>query len=219
MKKTLLLTVASMLALLIVGCNSDSKKDTTETDTETVAQVEVTADNLRNAIIGETTASAKYAAYAAKADEEGFPEVANLFRATSKAESIHADNHRKVLTDMGETMEDFTPDFSVGTTEENLKDAINGETEEFTNMYPEYIESAKAESNDAAVRSFTFACDTEKAHEQLYQGALDAVAAKKDLAAADYYVCPVCGNTYSSDNVKDACGLCMTPKERFIVVK
>lgn len=178
-----------------------------------------TIENLKAAIKGETTASAKYAAFADKAKTEGLDTVAKLFMAASKAESIHAANHTKVLTDLGEKMEDFKPEFEVKTTAENLQAAIEGETYESTTMYPDFIATAKAEKADKAVKSFTWALDTEKKHQEFYKKALADVQANTQAGLAyDYYVCPVCGNTYEAANVDEKCAFCQTPKEKFIKI-
>lgn len=178
-----------------------------------------TIENLKAAIKGETTASAKYAAFADKAKSEGLDTVAKLFMAASKAESIHAANHAKVLTSIGEKMDDFKPEFEVKTTAENLQAAIEGETYESTTMYPDFIAAAKAENVDKAVKSFTWALDTEKKHQAFYKKALADVQANTQAGLAyDYYVCPVCGNTYEAGNVDEKCAFCQTPKEKFIKI-
>jgi len=134
-----------------------------------------TIENLKAGIKGETTASAKYAAFAQKATEEGQANIAKLFMAASKAESIHAANHKKVLEGLGEKMEDFTPAYEVKTTAENLKAAIEGETYEVTTMYPQFLTDAKNEKVEKATKSFTWAFDTEKKHQQFYTKALQAL--------------------------------------------
>ncbi|MFZ4622055.1 MAG: rubrerythrin family protein, partial [Bacteroidota bacterium] len=124
-----------------------------------------TITNIKAAIKGETTASAKYAAYAKKAKEEGFTKVAVLFEAASKSESIHANNHRAVLEQLGETMEAITPEFSVKSTKENLEDAYKGESYEIATMYPEFIKQAQKENITLALISFNYAYQTEKKHQ------------------------------------------------------
>lgn len=175
-----------------------------------------TIENLKAAIKGETTASAKYAAFAEKAKAEKLDTVAQLFLAASKSESIHAANHTKVLTDLGEKMEDFKPEFKVKTTAENLQAAIEGENYENTKMYPDFIAVAQTEKADKAVKSFTWATDTEKKHEEFYKKALAAVQAKSQKGLSfNYYVCPVCGNTYEAASVENKCAFCLAPKVKF----
>ncbi|MFR4417799.1 MAG: ferritin family protein [Akkermansia sp.] len=128
-----------------------------------------TIENLKAAITGESTASATYAAYAAKAAQEGQPLIQKLFEAASKAESVHAANHNKVLEKLGATMEPIDIQIHVGTTAENLKAAIAGETHEFESMYPEFIAVAEEEGQKAAVRSFTWATEAEKEHADLFR--------------------------------------------------
>ena len=178
-----------------------------------------TIENLKAGIKGETTASAKYAAFAQKATEEGNANIAKLFLAASKAESIHAANHRKVLEDLGEKMEDFTPEFEVKTTAENLQAAIEGETYESTTMYPQFLVDAKAEKVEKATKSFTWAFDTEKKHQQFYTKALEALNAKtQNTMPMEYAVCPVCGNTYDKATVEEKCAFCQTGKDKFFLI-
>jgi rubrerythrin len=176
-----------------------------------------TIENLKAGIKGETTASAKYAAFAQKAREEGNESISKLFEAASKAESIHASNHKKVLDELGEKMEDFKPEFEVKTTAENLQAAIEGETYEITTMYPKFLSDAKAENIDKAEKSFTWAFDTEKKHQLFYSKAIEALKSMtQNSLPTGYAVCPVCGNTYDIANVDSKCAFCQTSKEKFI---
>jgi len=178
-----------------------------------------TIEDLRYAYNGESTASAKYAAFAEKAQAEGFDTVAVMFLATSKAEAIHADNHRKVLEKLGEKVEGpQLGTFNVLMTAENIADAGLGETGEIETMYPGFIATAEKEKSTDAVKSFTWAIDTEKKHKSFYKTALNALntGSEKSLPA-QWFVCPVCGNTYDVGTVEGACSFCMTPKEKFII--
>lgn len=177
-----------------------------------------TIANLKAAIKGETTASAKYAAYAKKATEEGHDKIALLFNAASKAESIHAGNHRAVLKQLGESMEDFEPNYEVKSTRENLQDAINGESYEIATMYPDFLKAASKEKVNLALISFNYAYQTEKKHAALYKNALAQLdAGKEDSLASKYLVCLTCGNTYDN-SAPQRCGICMTPNERFVTI-
>jgi len=178
-----------------------------------------TIENLKAGIKGETTASAKYAAFAQKAKEEGNDTIAKLFEAASKAESIHAANHTKVLEELGEKMEAFKPEFEVKTTAENLQEAIKGETYETATMYPKFLEEAKAEKVEKAVKSFTWAFDTEKKHQEFYTAASEALKAHTQSTLPFVYaVCPVCGNTYDNAKVDEKCAFCQTSKDKFIII-
>ncbi len=202
---------AMMLATLafVIGCKSKSAKETSPK----------TIENLKAGIIGETTASAKYAAFAQKATEEGFEPIAQLFKAAAKAESIHANNHLKVLEKLGEKMDPIDPKFEVKTTKENLEAAISGESYEFTTMYPGFIQSAKDENVADAERSFTWALDTEKKHKDFYQKALDAIDnGETSSLPTSFFVCPKCGNTYDAATVTAKCDFCKTPKDKFISI-
>jgi rubrerythrin len=195
---------------IITSCGNKKPVDST---TKTI-------ENLKAAIKGETTASAKYAAYAQKATEEGFAQIAVLFQATSKAEEIHAKNHMSVLTKLGGNMDAITPEFEVKTTKENLDDAIKGEKYEIATMYPEFLKAADEEKVTDATKSFNWAMDTEKKHADLYQKAIDALAAN-DLTkmVVEYFVCPTCGNTFETGIIDEKCGFCQTSKEKFISIK
>lgn len=204
MKTQIKILLILAIAGLIYGCSSKPVK---------------TIENLKYAYNGESTASAKYAAFAEKAKAEGFDTVATMFLATSKAEAIHADNHRKVLEKLGEKIEGpQVGTFEVRTTAENIADAGLGESGEIDTMYPGFIATAEKEKSADAVKSFTWALDTEKKHKAFYKTALDALNAggEKSLPA-QWFVCPVCGNTYDITSVASACDFCMTPRDRFIV--
>lgn len=178
-------------------------------------------DGLKAAYNGESTASAKYAKFAEAAKKEGFNNIAQMFMATSKAETVHAANHKKVLTKLGVTVGD--PEigkFDVKTTAENLADAIKGETYEMNIMYPGFIASAVSEKANDAKKSFTWAMDTEKKHNDFYQKALAALKdGTEKTFPGEWYVCPVCGNTYNVKTVKEACDFCQTAKAKFFIFK
>ena len=176
-----------------------------------------TIENLKTAIIGESTACAKYAAFASKAAQEGYPQIQKLFEAASMAERIHASNHTKALVKMGESPICYEMNFTVATTAENLKEAIAGETYEFDQMYPPMIEQAKAEDAKDAVRSMTWALEVEKQHEKLYSAALAQLeSGEKPSLPAKYYVCPLCGGTFAEGEVPAKCTVCGVPQEKFI---
>jgi rubrerythrin len=177
-----------------------------------------TIENLKAAYNGESTASAKYAAFAEKARAEGFDTIAVMFQATSKAESIHAANHLKVLDKLGVKLEGpQVGTFDVMSTAENLADAIKGETYEVETMYPGFIATAETEKAKEAVKSFTWADDTEKKHQAFYKKALDALNSTGETGLPlNWMVCPVCGNTYDLASTPNACDFCMTSKEKFI---
>lgn len=154
---------------------------------------------LKEAFAGESQANRKYLAFAGKADQEGYPQVARLFRAAAEAETVHAHNHFKVLN-------------GIKSTKENLQEAIAGETHEFKKMYPEMIEAAKTEGQKAAERTFTYANSVEKVHAQLYQKLLDGLGKSPDNFP--YYVCPVCGYTAEKEP-PGTCPVCGTKGEMF----
>ena len=200
-----ILLFAFMGLIILAGCSG--------------SKPEKTIANLKAGIKGETTASAKYAAFAQKARGEGKDTIAKLFDAASKAESIHANNHRKVLEGLGEKMVDFKPEFEVKTTAENLAAAIKGEGYEVATMYPQFLADAKAEKVEKAERSFNWAFDTEKKHHEFYVKALDALKTNTvNTLPFVYAVCPVCGNTYDNAKVDEKCAFCQTGKDKFIII-
>jgi rubrerythrin len=160
-----------------------------------------TADNLQAAFAGESQASRKYLYFAEKAEEEGYKQIARLFRAASDAETVHARNHLKVMQ-------------GIKSTTDNLKDAIGGENYEFTKMYPEFIEQADAEGDTKAKRSFNLANTVEQIHHRLYQTALSMLEKGQAMAEKSVYVCQVCGNTVE-DEAPDRCPICGAPKAMF----
>lgn len=205
---------------IMSSCGNNAKKADDKTTGDTTKQTVKTVDNLKTAITGESTASAKYAAFATKAKEEGFLQISKMFEATSKAESIHAENHKKALEELGEKFDVKLDSFEVKTTKENLEASIKGETYEFETMYPGFITQADVDKASKATQSFQYALDTEKRHKDLYQKALDALNAKKDKTlAAEYFVCPKCGCTYDKKDVPENCVLCGTAKEKYFALK
>lgn len=157
-----------------------------------------TEKNLQDAFAGESQANRKYLAFAGKAEEEGFKQIAKLFRAAAEAETVHAHSHLRELK-------------GVNSTRENLAAAISGETHEFQSMYPRMIADAEAEGIKGALRSFQYANAVEKIHADLYQKALDLIGKNQ---AADYYVCQVCGNTVEN-GAPDECPICKAAKKMF----
>lgn len=175
--------------------------------------------NLKAAFIGETNASAKYAAFAKKAREEGYANVALLFQAASEAEKIHANNHGAALEQLGDKAPPVEPKVDVKSTKENLEEAIKGESYEVSTMYPAFLQDANSENVSIALLSFNYAYRTEQRHKAMYESALKALTEKKaDTLPAQYAVCMTCGNTYDN-TAPSRCGLCMTSKERFITIK
>jgi rubrerythrin len=164
-----------------------------------------TEKNLEEAFAGESQASRRYLFFADKADSEGHPQIARLFRATVQAETVHARNHLKVLG-------------GIGSTAENLRGSIGGEEYEFTKMYPDFIEQAKAEKQTQAETSFDYANKVEKIHYGLYQKALESLEAGKELKEEPYFVCPVCGNTVAGE-APERCPICGAPRSKFFKVE
>lgn len=162
-----------------------------------------TENNLKEAFAGESQANRKYLAFAKKAEQEGFHNVARLFRTAAEAETIHALGHFNALG-------------GVGTTIENLHAAVNGETYEFTEMYPPMLQQAIADDHRAK-RMFGFAVKAEAVHAKLYKMAVEAVTQGKDLSETQFYLCPVCGHI-ELGTPPQACPICGTKADQFIQV-
>jgi rubrerythrin len=162
-------------------------------------------EKLKAAFAGESQANRRYLAFAKKAEDEGITQVAKLFRAAAAAETVHALNHLRIAGEVGMT---------VG----NLEAAISGETYEYNDMYPEFIEIARSEANKQAEWSFNVANQVEEIHAGLFQNALAALKEGGQLPEVDYYVCQVCGNTVERIAL-EKCPICGAPKSRFTKVK
>jgi rubrerythrin len=160
-----------------------------------------TNDNLHAAFAGESQASRKYLYFAEKADKEGQPQIAKLFRAASEAETVHARNHLNAMN-------------GIGPVQENLKTAIEGEHYEFAQMYPGFIDQAKTEQNGKAEQTFNWANQVEKVHHALYQQALKDLEAGKKKEVKPFNVCQRCGYTVEGE-APDKCPVCGALKTMF----
>ena len=159
-----------------------------------------TEQNLNTAFAGESQANRKYLFFAEKADAEGQPQIAKLFRAAADAETVHARNHLRVLKGVEDTAS-------------NLKSAISGEHHEFNTMYPDFIDQARKEEHPQAVSSFEKANAVEKIHHSLFQRALNDAGLGLKTEERPYFVCQVCGNTVLE--TPDTCPICNAPRESF----
>jgi len=205
MKKFGLFSALTAVCLLFVGCGEAKKVDAS------------VITDLQAAYNGEMNAAAKYELYAAKAAEKGYASVATLFRATHRAESLHAARHSKVLKSLGvePKAEIVLPKYV--NVETSLRDGIKGETYEMTTMYPDFIANAKSKNAPAEViETLTFALEAEKEHAKLYTEAVNAME-KWKKPGKTFYVCSVCG--YTTDKPLAACILCAAPGDKFEVFK
>lgn len=162
-----------------------------------------TQENLKDAFAGESQANQKYRAFAKKAEKDGFPNIAKLFKTTAEAERIHAEGHLGSLDGINSTVE-------------NLKAAIEGETYETENMYPPMLEQAEADGHKAK-RMFKYALDVEAVHAKLYKMALEAAEQGKDLDVSEIYLCPVCGHI-EFGKPEENCPVCGTLASKYVQV-
>lgn len=163
---------------------------------------EMTKQNLYAAFAGESQAHMKYSIFADKAEREGYPEIARLFRAIAYAEKVHATNHLRVLGGIKDTIA-------------NLEGAKAGENFEVDEMYPAYDAVANIQGEKEAEKSIHYAIEAEKIHEVMYADAKKSAEAKKDIPTANVYVCPICGHTVIGE-LHDDCPICKAKKEKYI---
>ena len=160
-----------------------------------------TQDNLQAAFAGESQANRRYFFSADKAEQEGHPQIARLFRAAAEAETVHARSHFLAMDGLGKTRD-------------NLTAAIMGEYYEFNQMYPTFIKQAESDDNQRAVMTFKHANQVEKIHHELYEKALKTLEAGGTSEDKPYFVCQVCGNTVIGE-VPGACPICGAPRDKF----
>ncbi|MBF0158756.1 MAG: rubrerythrin family protein [Magnetococcales bacterium] len=164
-----------------------------------------TKDNLKAAFSGESQANRKYLAFAKKAEQEGYPVIANLFRAVAEAETLHAHTH---LRNMGGIH---------NSTLENLKEAMAGEDYEVTEMYPGMVATAEAEGEKRAAQGMRQAMEVEKVHSDLYKQAIAALEQGQDLDHEVLRICGVCGHTVFGD-APDQCPVCGAKQSAYVKV-
>jgi len=158
-------------------------------------------ENLKAAFAGESQAHMRYLIFAKKAEEEGFSNVARLFRAISYAEQVHATNHYDVLG-------------MIRSSTDNLQVAIDGETYEVNEMYPAFNAVAKLQEEKGAQRTTDWALQAEKVHAGMYQKAKQAVEITKDIELGPVYICDLCGYTVEGE-APSRCPICGASKEKF----
>ena len=164
---------------------------------------EKTRDNLYTAFVGEAKAHHRLLAFARKADEEGYPQIAKLFRAIAAAEGVHAERHLQLL---GEAV--------VKSTDDNLQSSFRRETTVNEMYYPQFIREAEEEKERAAALTFSQARDVEEGHAALYKHALSAMLRDE---TQDYTVCQVCGYVAEWE-APDQCPICNAKREKFRLV-
>lgn len=212
MKNLILFAVSG---IVLCACNNATPVTTPPTTAQTDNAKAKTLDNMKAAYQGERTATAKYAAFSAKAEQEGLHHVAILYNAVSAAENIHATNHKAVIEDAGGVVTEVKPDFTVKTTKENLHDDIEGEAYEATKMYPNFLKSAESAGNEPALLSLNYAMKTERKHKTFFEQALGDINSNTlGSLPAKYFVCPACGNTYTM--LPKHCDFSLTEGSSFI---
>ena len=160
-----------------------------------------TEKNLMDAFAGESQANRKYLAFAKKAEKDGYPNIAKIFRAIAEAETIHAHKHLEVAGKIGSTLE-------------NLKGAVEGEQYEFKQMYPEFIQAAEEEGHKKAQKTFEYANAAEKVHGKTFEELHELVEKGQDYVDKDVFLCPVCG-WVGMDPAPERCPICNTPSKSF----
>jgi rubrerythrin len=159
---------------------------------------ERTARNVHDAFVGEAKANQRLLEYAKKAEDEGFAQIAHLFRAVAASESIHSRRHFRLL----ETVKDTQANMEKAFQQEN---AVNG------NYYPKMLTEAEEDGESAAAMVFSQARDVEGVHSKLYRKALDHFM---EEVMVDYYICSVCGFVHEK-TVPESCPVCNAPPDKF----
>lgn len=160
-----------------------------------------TEKNLYEAFVGEAKATVRLRCFADQAEQDGYPQIAKLFRAVSAAEFVHATRALRLLG-------------IIRSTEENLQKSFESETVVSENHYPRFIQQAEADENNPARIAFTHAKDAEEFHRELYKRAMSNLAAERD---SHFQVCSVCG--YVVDGAPpENCPVCGAKREKFIPV-
>lgn len=210
------LFLAMVCCFVIVSCEN-KKTETITSSKENMEAQSKTIDNMQSSYRGEKTATAKYEAFAKKAEEEGLHRIAILYTAVSAAENIHATNHKAVIEDSGSEVPTIVPEYKVKTTKENLAGDIEGEDYEAKVMYPEFLKTAEAANNQIAYLSLSYAMKTEKKHNEFFAQALANINNNTlNNLPTQYFVCPACGNTYAT-NAPKHCDFSLTEREKFVV--
>ena len=160
-----------------------------------------TEENLQEAFAGESQANRRYTFFAEKAEKEGQPQIAKLFRAAAEAETVHARNH-------------FNAVDGVGTTKENLTAGVIGEHREFTAMYPPFIEQARTDQYKRGEITFDYANQVEEIHYNMFQEAVKELDSEQAMKDEPYFVCQVCGNTVLGA-APERCPVCKAPASSF----
>ena len=161
----------------------------------------MTEKALNEAFAGESMAHMKYLAFSEIAEKDGYPHIANLFRAIAYAEQVHATNHAKVLGLLKKTAE-------------NLQAGIDGENFEVEEMYPAYDAIAELQGEKRAKRSIFYALEAEKIHADMYQSALEKITGNEDIDVEEVYICPVCGHTHYG-KPSEKCPICNLSPEKY----
>jgi rubrerythrin len=164
---------------------------------------EKTERDLAQAFAAESKASVRNDAFARKADAEGFPQIARLFRAVSEAESVHARRYLLLLRG------------KIGSTEENLQRAFQSEIRANVEEYPKLIRDAAEEGEEGALKAFSQSRDVENRHAELYRSALNDMVSERRV---DYYVCQVCGHV-SEQEAPEHCPVCGAVKGKFKLIQ
>jgi rubrerythrin len=221
-KKIISLTLIFALAFTFVpmlGMSTFAQTDKNELQnpgTPMFTSDSLTRNNLYASVQGETNAAAAYRAFADKAEKEGYFAVANLFRATADAETKHADDEWAILQSMGETERPTAEKPTVGSTEQNLQTAFDGETYEYTVMYPGFLETAQKEKNTEAARIFRLAMKAEEVHANNYKDVLNKIQDTDYLNEkyGEVYRCVVCGEVVTE--LPSKCPICGALGDTFV---
>jgi rubrerythrin len=176
---------------------------------------------LQTAYQNEIQAHVSYLAYAQKALSEKYPNIAHLFLALASSESVHARNFSQCLSDLNIEVREPKMEIKVSSTKENLKNATQVELQEIDQRYPQFVERIRSEKHEVAIRSLTYAWESEKQHRDLIEkirsgtGILfGLLASRMEERPFRYFVCQACGSTMR-EPPKEACPICSVPASQY----
>lgn len=156
---------------------------------------------VRAAFEDEALAYMRYMGFSKQAEDDGYPGIAKVFRTAAKAEKVHALNQLAALG-------------WVPPTEDNLEEAVEGETDECTAFYPKFIETAREEKRTEVVQSCRWVKEVEETHKKMFEDSLEKIRSEEDVEEKEYYVCMNCGYPEPGAPPK-SCPVCNAPKSVF----
>jgi len=176
-----------------------------------------TEQNLLKSFAGESQATNRYEFFSKVAKKEGYEQISRIFQETANQEKQHAKRFFKFLEGGMVEVTAAYPAGVIGTTEENLKAAAEGENEEWTKLYPEFAKIAKEEGFDDIATAFTMIATVEKAHEERYKKLYNNIESGKVFKHKEKIIwkCLNCGYLHEGDSAPEECPACLHSQSYF----